>query len=71
MTYWYSLWCKGCSRESPPIFLSFNGVISLYAIGDDDKKSAGEWVEEHQNHGDFILLDTDSIRPIAKPIPLK
>lgn len=47
MTYWLHAYCVDCKSSSPPLFVDFNGSVSLYPIGDEGKEKAGEWIEEH------------------------
>lgn len=55
MTYWFTAYCNRCKCESPPILLTFNSKLSLYALDDDAVRKGGEWMDEHGWHEPVIL----------------
>lgn len=59
MTNWYAAKCEKCGSCSPPLFVLFNGHLSLYPIDESGRGLGGEWVEEHQSHGGIRLLTED------------
>ena len=60
MTYWYTARCLKCGgKESPPLFVTFHGKISLYPLDDAARKAACDWIEEHAFHGIRLLHEDD------------
>lgn len=51
MTVWYTAVCEKCRCESPPLFVTFIGRISLYALDEEKQRAAGSWLDEHAFHG--------------------
>lgn len=56
MTYWFHAHCVTCSEASPPLFVDFNGSVSLYPLDDAGRGRAGEWLAGHAAPGHDVRL---------------